>query len=366
MEIIAKNKNEFQNLVLHIPNGTKTIENGAFSECNWFNIVVIPEGVEKIGESAFSFCKNLEKVHFPSTLLEIGISSFTGCLKLEKLLLKNVRVIGPNAFARCKNLTDVDMPRVEAIYYRAFYMCRKLQSITNATNVQYVRKEAFAHAGKISFIKFGEPLLSIDNGAFKYSQVHLVSLEEATQLKSMGNSIFQNCELLSGVKFAPQTQMKILCTKIFRNCSNLHRIELPEGITAISSNVFESSSIREVTCPSTLNKIARRAFYNCSEFCMPVLSVDVAVDPTAFLGCRPTSVFDLSNTITHMELDDKLCSICMEGFANNSCKFGCGHVFHTECAKEWYVKSSTCANCRQEVEQVQVVEKSVKRRKICK
>jgi len=364
MEIIAQNRNEFQNITLRIPDGTKVVKAKAFHSCNWFNTVIIPEGVSEIKEEAFTNCTNLQKLVIPSTLLEIGISAFNGCFKLDDLELKNVRIVGPHAFAYCRNLTSVDMPHVEVVYYRAFYMCKKLESVTNVSNVRFVRKEAFAHAGNITFIKFGESLISIDDGAFKYSGVHCVSLENATQFKSLGPTVFQNCELLASVNFADQTTMKTLKNKTFRNCFILKQLDLPEGITTISSNAFENSSIREVTFPSTLKKIARRAFHNCSDLCIPILSVDVSVDPTSFTGCRPTSVFDLSNTKTQMDLDDKMCSICMEELEKTVCKFECGHLFHTKCAKEWYLKSDTCANCRQEVKRVEAIERPTKRRKI--
>jgi len=366
MEIVATNKNDFQNMTLRIPDGTKVVRAKAFNSCNWFNTVIIPEGVSKIEEEAFANCKNLENLVIPSTLLEIGISAFNGCFKLDKLELKNVQIVGPHAFACCRNLTSVDIPHVKVVYYRAFYMCKKLESVTNATNVCVVRKEAFAHAGNITFIKFGEPLISIDDGAFKYSGVHCVSLENATQFKSLGKTVFQNCVFLALVNFAEQNKMKTLQNKTFRNCFNMKQIYLPEGMTTISSNAFENSAIREVTFPSTLKKIARRAFHNCSDFCIPILSVDVAVDPTSFIGCRPTSVFDLSNTKTQMNLTGEKCSICIEEFENENtvCKFKCGHVFHTECAKEWYFKSDTCANCRQEVKKVEAIERPTKRRKI--
>lgn len=363
MEIVAKNKNDFKNIALRIPNGTKRIKKEAFSHCNWFNVVVIPEGVQIIEESAFSDCKNLEQVYLPSTLLEIGICAFNGCFKLDNLQLKNVRIVGPSAFARCRKLTNVDMPNVEVIYYRAFYMCRNLESITNATNVQMVRKEAFAHVGEITLVEFGKALISVDDGAFKYSGVHCVLFTEATQLKSMGNSVFQNCLFLQCVKFAHQTQMHTLRTKTFRNCAHLIQINIPEGITTVASNAFENAAIREVTFPSSLKKIARRAFSNCSQLHRPILSVDVHVYPNAFSGCRPTSVFDLATT-THMKLDEQKCSICMEAVESEACKFDCGHVFHTTCAKEWYFESNTCANCRQEVKRVEDVQRPTKRRKI--
>lgn len=368
MEITAQNKNDCHNITLRIPNGTKVIRANAFGQCNWFNSVIIPEGVENIEEEAFANCKNLENLVIPSTLLEIGKSAFEGCFKLNKLELKNVQFVGSKAFAHCKNLNSVDMPNVRVVYFRAFYMCKQLESVTNATNVRTVEKDAFAHTGDITFIQFGKQLVSIDNGAFKYSGIHFVALQDSTELESIGNSVFQNCELLIGVQFAPQTKVKIIKNKTFRNCSNLFKLNLPEGINTISANTFQNSSIREIKFPSTLKKIGRRAFDNCSNLCLPILSIYISVDHTSFIGCRPTSVFELSNTQTQMDITGEKCSICMEGFENENatCKFECGHVFHTECAKEWYFKADTCANCRQEVKQVEAVERPIKRRKIIK
>lgn len=367
MEITARNQNEVHHITLRVTDGTKVIKAKAFQSCNWFNTVIIPEGVSKIEDEAFSNCQHLERLVIPSTLLEIGTSAFTDCLKLDNLELKNVQIVGRRAFAGCLNLTSVDIPHVEVVCYRAFYMCQKLESVTNATNVHFVQKEAFAHAGHITLVTFGEPLISIDNGAFKYSGIHFVALQDSTELKSIGNGAFENCELLMGVQFAPQTNVKIIKTKTFRNCSDLFTINLPEGITTISSNTFQNSSIREVTFPTTLKKIARRAFDNCSNLRIPILSSHVYVDWTSFLGCRPCSPFEYpGQKHTQMDLSGEQCSICISKFEYHfaTCTFGCGHVFHTECAKEWYEKANTCANCRQEVKQVEVVQRPTKRIKI--
>mgnify|MGYP000848377644 FL=1 len=366
MEIVAQNKNDFKNVVLRIPDGTTIVKSSAFAKCNWINTVYIPEGVVQIEELAFKCCENLEMIHFPSTLLEIGACAFLGCSKLNNLQLKHVHTIGPKAFGSCLNLENVDMPHVAVIQDFAFYMCKNLDTVTNTDNVQKIGNEAFAHTGENVFIEFHEPLVYIGTGAFKYSGIHCVILYKSVNLQTLGIAAFQNCENLMGVGFAPKTKMKILPQKMFRNCHNLTEFDIPKGIVYVSPAAFENSAIQKVTFPDSLKHVARRAFHNCSQLRTPILSVKVTVDPSAFLGCRPTSAFEMSSTTIQMDVSDKMCSICLNSCEreDNICRFGCSHVFHTECAKGWYDKANTCANCRQEVKYVELVERPVKRRRI--
>ena len=361
-----KTKNDFKNVVLRIPDGTTIVKSGAFSKCNWIAEVYIPEGVVKIEEFAFKYCENLETVHFPSTLLEIETGAFIGCSKLNNLQLKNVHTIGRRAFGCCLNLENVAMPHVAVIQDFAFYMCKNLDTVTNTDNVQKIGNEAFAHTGENVLIEFHEPLVCIGTGAFKYSGICCVILSKCVNLQIVGAGAFEKCEHLLAVGFAPKTQIKLLPPKMFRNCHNLTGFNIPKGIVSISPAAFENSAIQNITFPDSLKHVARRAFHNCSRLRTPVLPREVMVDPSAFLGCRPISAFEMPSATVQLDVSDKMCSICLNSFGKeeNICRFGCSHVFHTECAKQWYDMANTCAYCRQEVTKVEVVQRPVKRRKI--
>ena len=51
------------------------------------------------------------------------------------------------------------------------------------------------------------------------------------------------------------------------------------------------------------------------------------------------------------QLDDMECSICLELLTDNMecCSIKCGHVFHTECIKEWSRIKQNCPLCRKSI-----------------
>ena len=64
--------------VMYLPDGTLTIEDGAFENCGAF-VVYIPDGCTSIGANAFAYCKNLQVVHIPASVTEIHTTAFEGC-----------------------------------------------------------------------------------------------------------------------------------------------------------------------------------------------------------------------------------------------------------------------------------------------
>ena len=53
-------------------------------------------------------------------------------------------------------------------------------------------------------------------------------------------------------------------TAAFQNCSALISITLPNAVTTITSNAFNSSGITSITIPSPVTSIGSNAFYNCT------------------------------------------------------------------------------------------------------
>ena len=82
--IFAGGENAFANAirlsgVLILPEGLKTIEDGAFLGCGWLEEVYIPATVETIGEYAFNYCEILSSVSF-AQVKEIGAYAFDSCI----------------------------------------------------------------------------------------------------------------------------------------------------------------------------------------------------------------------------------------------------------------------------------------------
>ena len=95
--------------------------------------IVIPEGTETIGDNVFYNCNGLERVTFaPGSKIEtIGKSAFYNCTKLPEITLPTgVTTIGDNAFYGCSALKWVHIPAgVTTIGSMSFYGCSALESV---------------------------------------------------------------------------------------------------------------------------------------------------------------------------------------------------------------------------------------------
>lgn len=82
-----------------IPDGVKTIADGAFLGRTGLKEVIFPDGLERIGEKAFMECAGLTELKLPRGLKEIGDRAFCDCLGLFNIRIPDgVTSIGANAF----------------------------------------------------------------------------------------------------------------------------------------------------------------------------------------------------------------------------------------------------------------------------
>lgn len=83
-----------------IPDGVKTIGDGAFFGRTGLKDIIFPDGLERIGEYAFSKCMGLSELKLPRGLKEIGNMAFGNCLGLFNIRIPDgVTSIGANAFS---------------------------------------------------------------------------------------------------------------------------------------------------------------------------------------------------------------------------------------------------------------------------
>ncbi len=136
-----------------IPNGVKTIEDGAFEGCTSLTSVNIPDSVRTIGDWAFARCTSLTSVIIGNRVRIIGSGAFCDCKSLKSVTISNsVTVIEWSAFEGCTSLTSVTIPNsVTEIAYNAFNGC------TSLTNFTY-------HGLTFSLVKYAEidEILDID------------------------------------------------------------------------------------------------------------------------------------------------------------------------------------------------------------
>ena len=83
-----------------IPDGVKTIGDGAFSGRTGLKEIIFPDGLERIGGNAFSMCAGLTELKLPRGLREIDFFAFALCLELTSIRIPDgVTSIGSKAFA---------------------------------------------------------------------------------------------------------------------------------------------------------------------------------------------------------------------------------------------------------------------------
>jgi len=92
-----------------IPNGVRTIMNGAFYGMD-LKSVTIPDSVKYMGHHVFSECKLLEEVVLPPKMEKIELRSFMNCISLKSVKLpRSLRCIETEAF-KGTALNSIEIP----------------------------------------------------------------------------------------------------------------------------------------------------------------------------------------------------------------------------------------------------------------
>lgn len=120
---------------VQLPASLKTIQEGAFDQCEYLETVTFAEGassLETIGEGAFMYSA-LREIHFPaeSALKTVGEDAFYSCKKLEKVTLPDgVEEIGSYAFGYCLQLKKINLPdSIQVLGEYSFTSCHALTSL---------------------------------------------------------------------------------------------------------------------------------------------------------------------------------------------------------------------------------------------
>lgn len=89
---------------VEIPEGVKTIGEGAFLGCSGLTGVYIPESVIEIQKNAFSRCSSLTSVTIPAGVAEIVDGTFSGCTALKNISLSEGLTFWGRGFYRLYEL----------------------------------------------------------------------------------------------------------------------------------------------------------------------------------------------------------------------------------------------------------------------
>jgi len=127
------------------------------------------------------------------------------------------------------------LSQVTTIGTWAFENCKSLKSITFPSTLTTIKNGAFSKSGLTSII-IPEGITIIESSAFSNCK-SLVSASIPKSATSIGDWIFDNCDNLEEVTYAP----KIVKENMLNNLASLKKVTLLESVTSINEWAFENS-----------------------------------------------------------------------------------------------------------------------------
>lgn len=274
-----------------VPNDGSVAEIGdaAFMYCRDLKEIVIPDSVTKIGEGAFAYT-NVEAVKIGKGLSEIGEYPFAAANNLSRITVseKNSRYYSKNnciiekgtktLVQGCKDSVIPDQGSVATIGSGAFYgvigikewdwdeyiengfygiprpIEREYIDFTIPEGVTCIEKDAFCIAYVDNFY-LPKSIAEIKNGAFAMCDIRRAHY-------SGGIGSWNDLDLSHDIEGCMSCSSPVSYgTEFFINGVEIKEIEYPEGTTAITASFSYLPSLTKVIIPSSVTKIANRAFY---------------------------------------------------------------------------------------------------------
>lgn len=247
----------------------KQINYDAFQGNTQIASITFPDSVNSIGSCRG--CTSLKSIRLPSTLTTIGWNDFTDCTALESITFPSgLTEIGNEAFLNCTSLTSISIPAtVKAIMPDAFRGCSGL-----GNGLVVIDGCVLTMNGTCSEnVVLPEGTRIIAGGSFR-NCTNLKSIALPKSLAYIGGNAFDGCTNLATVDIAdiaswcaanilgmPTARSK----SISLNGAKIVDLVIPEGITEISGrNFYGCANIKSVTLPSSMARIGRWAFQDCT------------------------------------------------------------------------------------------------------
>lgn len=320
------NIENWENGVLYI--GNYLIEaDSSISECT------VKEGTLSIANCAFQDCENIETLVLPSTLNSIGTASlsywsdgyysktFLGCKNLKSVYtpdieswcqisfydpISNPTYYGADLYIGGKTITDLKIPEsVTEISQYAFYGFENITNIELHDKIRKIGKDAFTGTSYYNNSeKWENGVLYLDNHLIKINSDFDASVYE---IKYGTKVIADNAFYGSSVtKIDIPDSVVTIGDSAFMSCMYISDINIPDSVTYIGEAAFcFCLSLTDITIPDSISEICRETFM----YCMALKNVTIpknvsSIETLAFDGCSSvTDVYYLGNETEWNSID---------------------------------------------------------------
>ena len=197
--------------VVHVPAGVKAIGKCCFKGLS-VEQVILPDGLKSIGDGAFSECRSLVSVKIP----------------------KSVNYFGKCVFMHCTALKKITLPAVAHISYRCFYHCNSLEMLALPEGVVSIGIQAFRACLALKTITFPSTLRSIEEKAFDSCSIEELTLPDG--FERLGEAAFSGCAQLRRVTIPDS--VSDLGVETFDMCQSLEPENVKVPLTEHGTSIF--------------------------------------------------------------------------------------------------------------------------------
>lgn len=269
--------------------------------------IVLPMGLTGIGESAFATTPLAEMV-FPSTLKTIEMGAFSNCDALEAIEFPDgVELLGSHAMDDCANLTMVKIGQgIKTIPEAAFARCGQL-AVVEIAAVEEIGHAAFSGCESLKSMSFPATLTKIGNNAFEQSGIESVDLSACSSLASVGDWAFARCENLAMVSLGDNVD--IIGEGVFFDDVNLADVAIPAAVTSLPAYMLKGAVSADVAMVVTdgiesIGDYALMGWSQVSKMIMP--SSIVYIGDNAFEDWTSLTLIDVKSLSAVPELGENV------------------------------------------------------------
>lgn len=279
-------------------NGTASIGNSVFRECDKLVSVTLPSTLTSMGTDVFRASITLPTVLLPQSLASISDNTFYGCSALKSVVIPaSVTSIGKQAFYN-SGIESISIPDgVETIGNSAFLRCLELEMAVLGSGITALPLSAFSDCSSLTSVSLPSGLITIWGSAF-YGCSSLESLVIPDSVESIGDSVFYECSKLTGLVLP--SGMTEITYRMFTGYS-VDAYVIPSHITTIEANAFEETQIRSITIPSSVTSLGDNAFKNARNLDnVSIPSSIKVIRMSTFQGCTGLKSVSIPGTVTNI------------------------------------------------------------------
>ena len=257
------------NMTITFEEGITKIGNYTLNGCIGVKSVTLPNSLTELGTGIFAK-SGIEKLEIPQGVTVIKDYTCDGCTNLKEIVLHdNVTSIGSSyAFRNCKSLEKITIPisvncvGVNGIFNGDTSIKEIHYTPGTGLGIDYSKSPWYDSRTNNITIIFDEGIKKIGNGTLK-GCVGTTRIDLPNSLVTLGSNVFSGTGI-SSIEFP--TKITEISSGCFSECKSLIKINISENIVKINDYAFDGcTALQELIIPDNITSIGSSyAFRNCT------------------------------------------------------------------------------------------------------